>query len=526
MKRILDTFLAVAMLLSLVVACSENTSSVDVQDGPATGRTRALSIDVVRPAGIPVNVYLLGTAGNRTVVLDSVSLPYVNSKSVYSPDDDNRDTIVTFYNVPANGFSIIATAQDKHMERPYAFILTDKFIEAQSWMLDSAYVVKDSFAVNFYDMTAGLQLSAGTFDLALGDSICITGTLSCGVYDKAARKSGLIQIENIPASTLHPVAADYQQVEIIHGIRVYKDSVFWRVYSGRSQIANRNAVVDVLDEKNVELPMMNILDKLKDRTLDSMLIRYRRVRTSDDDIICAYGSLSNHIFMDSQHNIIPRSGHDQGRSDSITYWVTIPSIESTFKFLYTYGSVDLYSELQSSRARASAARVVSDNLTRLKDFSEDSSLAISFWIEADGKQGGEGERHSVLVAGDDTLGFEIAQCERESRFVCVTVVDRRDSASGGRELLGKVEVLDGKAHHVSFVIHKNLFVIALDGVTVHESEVELPQGLYGISDVNVGDYLLTDYVQYSFGDFIRKAGEKDWTRLKAWLEAFYLLQVE
>ena len=72
MKRFLGSFLVVAMLLSLVVACSENTSSVDVQDATALGRTRSLSINIQRPPGIPVKVYLLGTANTRTVMLDSV----------------------------------------------------------------------------------------------------------------------------------------------------------------------------------------------------------------------------------------------------------------------------------------------------------------------------------------------------------------------------------------------------------------------------------------------------------------------
>lgn len=514
------------MLLSLVVACSENTSSVDVQDATALGRTRSLSINIQRPPGIPVKVYLLGTANTRTVMLDSVIVPYAKSGNSYTLDYETQDTMITFYNVPTNGFSIIAMAQGKYQERPYASILTDEVLAEQRFWFDSAYIVNDSIDVALYESTADIQLNVNAFDLAPGDTICITGTFSCGAYDKAAQKSGLIQIENIPARTVFSYAMDYQQIEIVRGIRVIKDSVYWRLTPDQSRIANRDAVVNVLAERDVELPAMDILDKLKDKTLDSMLFRYRRQRTSRDDYICVYGSISSDVFMDSQHNVIPRSGPGRGDPDSVAYWVTLPSIDTAFKFLYSYGDIYRYSEMDDSRVGATAASVTAKDIIYRKIFSEDSSLAISFWIEADGKQGSEGERHSVLVAGKDSLRFEIAQCEKESQFVCATVVDRRDSASGDREPLGKVEILDGKAHHVSFVIHKNLFVIALDGVTIYESDVELPQGFYDISDVVIGDYTLTDYVQYSFGDFIRKAGEKDWTRLKAWLQAFYLLQVE
>ena len=525
MKRFLGSFLVVAMLLSLVVACSENTSSVDVQDATALGRTRSLSINIQRPPGIPVKVYLLGTASNRTVMLDSVIVPYAKSGNSYTLDYETQDTMISFYKVPTNGFSIIAMAQGKYQERPYASILTDEVLAEQHFWFDSAYIVNDSIDVALYESTADIQLNVNAFDLALGDSICITGTFSCGAYDKAAQKSGLIQIENIPARTVFSYAMDYQQIEIVRGIRVIKDSVYWRLTPDQSRIANRDAVVNVLAERDVELPAMDILDKLKDKTLDSMLFRYRRQRTSRDDYICVYGSISSDVFMDSQHNVIPRSGPGRGDPDSVAYWVTLPSIDTAFKFLYSYGDIYRYSEMDDSRVGATAASVSAKDVIYRNVFSEDSSLAISFWIKADGKQDGEGERHTVLVAGDDSLGFEIAQCEKESRFICATIIDN-DSALGGRVLLGKVEILDGKTHHVSFVIHKKLFVIALDGVTIYESDVELPQGFYDISDVAIGDYTLTDYVQYSFGDFIRKAGEKDWTRLKAWLQAFYLLQVE
>ena len=526
MKRFLNSIFVVAMLLSFVVACSENASSIDSHDVPAPGRTRILSVNIQRPPGIPVKVYLLGTANTRTVMLDSVIVPYAKSKNFYTLDYETQDTIITFYNVPTDGFSIIAMAQGKYEERPYASILTDEVLAEQSYWFDSAYIVNDSISVGFYGNTADIQLNVNAFDLALGDSICITGTFSCGVYDKAAQKSGLVQIENIPARTVFSYAKDYQLIEIVRGIRVIKDSVYWRLTSGESRIANRDAVVNVLAERNVELPAMDILDKLKNKTLDSMLFRYRRQRTSRDDYICVYGSISSDVFMDSQHNLIPRSGPGRGNPDSVAYWVTIPSIDSAFKFLYSYGDIYRYSEMEDSRVEGTAASVTAKDIIYRNVFSEDSSLAISFWMEADSKQDGEGEGHTVLVAGDDTLGLVIAQCEKESRFICATVIDRLDSASGGRIPLGKVEILDGKAHHVSFVIHKKLFVIALDGVTVHESDIELPQEFYGISNVEIGDYTLTDYVQYSFGDFIRKAGEKDWTRLKAWLQAFYLLQVE
>lgn len=526
MKRFFDTFLAVAILLSFVVACSGNTSSVDSQDEHAPGQTGSLSVGIVRPAGLSVSVYHVEVVNERTVVLDSVIVPFTKSRLSYLLDTQTPDTVITFNKVSYGNFGIVAVAQDEKEGHTYAAILTDEaFLHHETWD-DTSFNFCDSLNLKLLKRVADIQLSVDGFDFALGDSICIAGTLSCGAYDKAAQKSGFIQIKNVPASTPSMDYMDYRQIEIIRGIKVFKDSVYWKVSPGGTQVANRNVVAKVIAELNVELPAMDILNKLKDKTLDSMLFRYRRARVSSDDNICIGGRIDENLFfMDSRKNVLPKAGSDHGVSDSVTYWTTLPPIKSAAKILYTNGYA-YHSEFNRGRVVASAPRMVLGDIVYRNIFSEDSSLAISFWIEADGKQGSEGERHSVLVAGKDSLRFEIAQCEKESQFVCATVVDRRDSASGDREPLGKVEILDGKAHHVSFVIHKNLFVIALDGVTVHESDVEFLQGFYGISNVYTGDYPLTDYVQYSFGDFIRKAGEKDWTRLKAWLQAFYLLQVE
>ena len=42
--------------------------------------------------------------------------------------------------------------------------------------------------------------------------------------------------------------------------------------------------------------------------------------------------------------------------------------------------------------------------------------------------------------------------------------------------------------------------------------------------MQVGDYPLENLIVHSFGSYIRKDGEKDWIRLKAWLKAFYEMQ--
>ena len=201
MKRILDTFLAVAMLLSFVVACSENASFVDSHDEPAPGRTGPLSVGIVRPADLSVSVYHVEVVNKRTVVLDSVIVPFTKSRSSFLLNTQTPDTVITFNKVSYGNFGIVAVAQDEKEGRTYAAILTDEaFLHHETWD-DTSFNFCDSLNLKLLKSVADIQLSVDEFDFALGDSICITGTLSCGVYDKTAQKSGFIQIKNVPAST-------------------------------------------------------------------------------------------------------------------------------------------------------------------------------------------------------------------------------------------------------------------------------------------------------------------------------------
>ena len=100
-----------------------------------------------------------------------------------------------------------------------------------------------------------------------------------------------------------------------------------------------------------------------------------------------------------------------------------------------------------------------------------------------------------------------------------------DSASTNNAVYGKAKVLDGERHHVALAIHKKHLSIAIDGETIRDTDLKLSENFFSeIINMSTGDVALEDFIVYSFDDSIHKSNEKDWTRLKAWLMAFYEMQ--
>ena len=381
--------------------------------------------------------------------------------------------------------------------------------------------VEPHLELNLYE-TAKIRLNAAALEIAPGDSVCITGTLSCGVYDKTAQESGYISIENIPASTYSDSYVDYDQVEIIHDGAARKDTVYWRVFPGDDRTANKNAVVDIVSEWSFTLPSISLLDSLQDKTLDSLIapIPVKRPVTQDDYIVCAFGSTTTSDFMDKSQNSLPWSNSNYRGADSITTWVMLPPMDSAVTIYKVHGEIYPLAAA-SSRIQYSDSFASGDTLYRA-EFSEDSSLAIGFWINAKGSE--DSVRHTILALGSDSIGLKVAQCEKNADYICSRIYSGLDSATTDSIIYGKAKILDGERHHLSLVIHKKHLSIAVDGTTIHDTDLKISGNFYDLKGLQVGDYPLENVVVHSFGRYIRKDGEKDWTRLKAWLMAFYKMQ--
>lgn len=506
--------LSLIAAMSLLTACSEDTSTAGVLTETESGQTASLTIsintnlEVGNPYEISSRprVALMRTINDRSEIIDS------------AVTDSNNE--VTFKNVPYSNFSIVATAQDTLSKASFASIITDKILESQNLLSDTGFA-ETLLEIDLYK-TAKIKLNAATLGIAPGDTVCITGTLSCGTYDNSAQESGYISIENIPASTYSDSYVDYDQVEIIHDGAARKDTVYWRVFPGDDRTANKNAVVDIVSEWSFTLPSISLLDSLQDKTLDSLIapIPVKRPVTQDDYIVCAFGSTTTSDFMDKSQNSLPWSNSNYRGADSITTWVMLPPMDSAVTIYKVHGEIYPLAAA-SSRIQYSDSFASGDTLYRAT-FSEDSSIAVGFWINAKGSE--DSIRHTILSLGSDSIGFKVAQCEKNADYACSRIYSGLDSATTDSLIYGKAKILDGERHHLSLVIHKKHLSIAVDGTTIHDTDLKISGKFYDLKGLQVGDYPLENVVVHSFGRYIRKDGEKDWTRLKAWLMAFYKMQ--
>ena len=178
----------------------------------------------------------------------------------------------------------------------------------------------------------------------------------------------------------------------------------------------------------------------------------------------------------------------------------------------------MYKRQQNTAATETA---LGDNCTITHEYNwQENSFAVSFWLDT--KDIDTDSKPVLFSAGNDTLGFKIAQCESDPQSVCTMLKVSADSANS--EVYGKTKFFDGKKHHFSLVIYEKHLTIAIDGQTVHDTDLKPAAEFYGgIRGIRTGDYTLEDFVTFLPGSYIRKDGEKDWTRLQAWLMAFYEL---
>jgi len=506
--------LSLTAAMSLLTACSEDTSTAGVLTETESGQTASLTISIGSHLEVGSSyeidsrpkVALMRTINDRSEIIDS------------AVTDTNNE--VTFKNVPYSDFSIVAMGMDTSGTVTFGNIITDKILESKELLNDTGFV-ETHLEINLYE-TAKIRLNAAALEIAPGDSVCITGTLSCGVYDNSAQESGYISIENIPASTYSDSYVDYDQVEIIHDGAARKDTVYWRVFPGDDRTANKNAVVDIVSEWSFTLPSISLLDSLQDKTLDSLIapIPVKRPVTQDDYIVCAFGSTTTSDFMDKSQNSLPWSNSNYRGADSITTWVMLPPMDSAVTIYKVHGEIYPLAAA-SSRIQYSDSFASGDTLYRAT-FSEDSSIAVGFWINAKGSE--DSIRHTILSLGSDSIGFKVAQCEKSADYACSRIYSGLDSATTDSLIYGKAKILDGERHHLSLVIHKKHLSIAVDGTTIHDTDLKISGNFYDLKGLQVGDYPLENVVVHSFGRYIRKDGEKDWTRLKAWLMAFYKMQ--
>jgi hypothetical protein len=352
---------------------------------------------------------------------------------------------------------------------------------------------------------------------AKSDTLCITGTLACKQVTKEDIKQGYVTLGNIPLFNNGDVA---KQIEISNGEDFRAVGVTLNLNAGDTLFVDNVLSIKHLYDIELTLPKSDLFDSLGEYSLDSLIVPIHFWYDSKSYIRSA--SYYTDKFIDAQNNILlgPRYSRVFAE-DSFYAWYVIPKMDSTTTLTAFEGDIN-WDNVPSSydRIREFVSEPVTDSLLTTRKVFTDSSFALSFWFELDSLE----KDGRLFYSGTDSLGFEIRRCEKDSTALCARIYNGIDTVSTDSIEYGKASVIDGKRHHYSFVIHKKHLTIAIDGETVRDTDLKLSTEFFKLEEIYTGSAPAQDVMLYSFGDFIKYKSDKNWTRLKAWLYAFYEMQ--
>ena len=503
--------LVVAAILSQVVACSPPNDAhesdhagvlTETESGHTVAFTLHSYVDEYNPKqSAKVNFALTKIVDGKTKLLDSATVKYGD----YAVFED-----IT------GAYSVVATAIGLNGEKDTLYgvdVLKRNDVDTVYVRVQEPATLKISTS---YTETVKSSHGEETQEIfSEGSTLCITGTLTCKKISKDDIKRGYAIVKNIPLFDNE----DYvKQIEIQSGKELRTLGVEWNFSAGDTLFASDSFIAEkTLLDFDFKLPESDMYDTIGGAVIDSLIVP---IKISSDDFRSQslYTSYDNKFLLDQLGNIILTSSKGKVLSEDTTlYWIVIPKMDPTAKLSLVRGGYD--HSPAHNRLRAFWSEVKEDTLWRWIEMFEDSSFAISFWLELDSLADS-----TVLLGNCDSLGFEIRRCQKDSSAICTRIYNGIDTASTDSIEYGKASILDGKRHHYSLAIHKKHLTIAVDGVTIRDTDLKLSEKFYSVEGIRATPGLAKDILFYSFGDYIRYKGDRSWTRLKAWLYALYEMQ--
>ncbi len=502
-SRLFFSFTLVGALLSLVSACSEKgTDTAGVLSETESGHTLAFAInrDIGEDGPGKVTFALTKISDGKTELYDTATA--------------NADGYAVFENAKG-AYSVVATAigQDSTADTLFgAEILRRNDIDTFYVRIGKPATVK--IATDFQEEYWNGYGYDSRNAFSKGDTLCITATLACAVISDTDMGQGYTLIRNIPLfyeSSFTNSRETLKQVEISRAGTFRTLGVEWNVAEGDTLYVSSKAIVEQqVFSLQYTLPETDLFDSLGNRSLDSLIVPVAEVRGDD----------YYNFFLDEHNDVITYEHYNDTKvsSDTTLHWVMIPHVDSTATLTAVIGNYD-YGMSTSSLLRSTWDTADKDTLwERNRIFTSDSSFALSFWFKLDSLAA------PLIASGSESLGFEIRRCDKDSAALCTKIYNGIDTAATDTVEYGKASVMDGERHHYSLVIHKKHLTIAIDGKTVRDTDLRLSGEFYKLESLQVSPGQVERLMLYSFGDFIRRENDKDWTRLKAWLYAFYELQ--
>ena len=542
-------FFSAAALLSLIVACSSGEDTAGVISETESGQTA--QSDYVKVTGIvngtdgkPIPqalVYYTGddTLTHHTTILDSTLSDDDGTFAFDSIADCTRRRGCT-----ARLFAKAAIKKDTLVGFIYDY---HYFSSRDSSIVHHEIEIGEPATLNI--ATAELR----DYHDVDADSICFEGSFVCAAITQEDIENGYLTIEGVPPGIIDAkwIWHEGEAQESGFTLELKPGSTFfWGVGGGGYAV----------DSIRLALPerALHMLDSLGlEPTLDSLFIPYKlSTKVYDYPENDDYGNTPDPLVDELGNRIFSLKA--EGETQEARYWMSVRRIgKDTLTARWLHGGYirgDIYSTLNIQHLHAviepgtsfedtlfnthhvtygtcvmykrqqntASTEIASDNCWETGSYDwQENSFAVSFWLDT--KDIDTDSKPVLFSAGNDTLGFKIAPCESDPQSVCTMLKVSADSANS--EVYGKAKFFDGKKHHFSLVIYEKHLTIAIDGQTVHDTDLKPAAEFYGgIRGIRTGDYTLEDFVVFLPGSYIRKDGEKDWTRLQAWLMAFYEMQ--
>ena len=461
-----------AIFSSLILCACSSTDTAGVISETESGQTLAVSGKFTDSKAQAVE--------GATVALVNPHHVAARSNPLYTTTtDDNGE--YRFENVEAGEYNLVVNDTVNHLAQMEPIEIKDSSLFHESTLSLAATIVVD-------------DTSLGTDSSTHFETICIVGTLNCATINS----DGVFELKDIPPGDFNQFAIVSSESEEVVDYSVHvkpgeqKDLTFKEPLT----LTMSQALADSISSLKGEM------------VLDSLIIPASRF---DVD-------LTEKILVDSNVNEIPSFKNDKG-----TLALVIPAVHATGDTIYLKDNRTANEDTKPS-ARRIREFIPQNSVARSIEgpIFVDSSMAFSFAFSFSR----EDEDSSEIVLAEsktDGIGFEIRSCAEDLQNICVKIYNGVDSANTDSTNFLKANLLDGKEHHIAMAIHKKHLNITVDGVSRRDTDLKLSDDFYKLKNLTLGDFTIKDFTYFSFGDFIRHKEDKDWERMKIWLQAHYSL---
>lgn len=372
--------------------------------------------------------------------------------------------------------SIIDTLEDRSL------LSTLSLLKADS----SAKVDLESLPLS---KNASFNLSLHVFNLQTGDTLCLTGTLSCQVVSEQNTAAGFIMVKGIAAHR-------------------FKDLVILRTEASAS--LEHTAIDWELKSEST----LYITD------LGNYFSNYSHIKVFDDRVqeTGPVDSIPVPFFLPSVFyqpmlinggNAIPLEAvFTEG--DSTLYWGIVAHLDLTNSKTMFFTIIDsalvkplgspirtLKPFQENSTGVIGKSKEFNSSLSPIiisEPVFQDSTVGISFWLKIDGKA--QSELGSVIVSARSATGkgFDIRQRNSEdSVSICVRLYsdttmngDTPLIAASDTIVYGAAKILDGNWHHYTLAINKAHLSIVADGELIRNTDIKVNAGFYSPSEFSIG----------------------------------------